>query len=84
VSTVAKISARGAREVARITATRPASGGRYIYVLTDDGRVLYRAVGVVGTSYTIRGRIKNPASRTRDMLALVVKRDGLTAEGDQR
>lgn len=78
---MAKISARGAREIARITATRPGASGRYLYVLASDGRVLTRySGGQASSAYKVRGRIRNPDARTRESLALVVKRDGLVPE----
>lgn len=54
---MAKISARGCREVARI---RYAQGGyRGIMVLRSDGAVLQRLTGDVGNAYTILGKVKD-------------------------
>ncbi len=50
---MAKISARGATEVARLRVKTP-TGLEKIYVLTSDKRILTRYVGDAGTGYTIR------------------------------
>lgn len=73
---MAKISARGAREVARLK-VRSAfpGGGEYLYVMTTDGRVLRRATGDAGTGYTVRLRVKDPAKRTEETLRKVTERD---------
>jgi hypothetical protein len=75
---MAKISARGATEVARIrAATR--SGTEWLYVLCSDGRVLTR-LAAPGESYGIRARIGRDQI-SRDRLASIVQADGLTEMG---
>lgn len=72
---MAKISARGAQEVARITAASP-GGARYIYVMASDGRVLYRPTGDAGSGYSIHGRKAAPIDRTRKELIRRANADG--------
>jgi hypothetical protein len=71
---MAKINARGAREVARFTV---ASGNtRQLFVLTSDGRVLHRYTGELSTGYSIYGRIRDEQKRNSAFL-----RDLLTRRG---
>jgi hypothetical protein len=71
---MAKISARGAREIARIKGYRSLDGDEWTatFVLTDDGRVLRKLDGLTG--YSIQGRIKDPKNRTADFLRTIVVR----------
>lgn len=73
---MAKITARGAREVARIAARNPGTGARYLYVITSDGRVLWRPAGP-GEHYTVIGRRVPPARRNRELLVQLAERRGL-------
>lgn len=52
---MAKISARGATEVARIMVVNPQTKQDYIMVLCSDGRILIRPAGSKGT-YTLLRR----------------------------
>jgi hypothetical protein len=49
---MAKISANGATEKARIKTKSP-GGYEYLWVMTSDGRVLRRVIGEVSTGYTV-------------------------------
>jgi len=73
---VAKISARGAKEVARFRVTTPGaeSAGETLFVLTDDGRVLRKWPGLTG--FSVYGRIKDPAKRTAAFLRGYLKTNG--------
>jgi hypothetical protein len=78
---MAKISARGASEVARFTVRIPDTGpddpGQYptVFVLASDGRVLRRwTAGPSG--YSVYGLIKDPAKRTAAVLRSYLERHG--------
>jgi len=64
---MAKISANGATEVARINVTRADGGYTYVWVMTSDGRVLSRARGT-GDGYTVAQRGLRRNLRTREVL----------------
>jgi hypothetical protein len=76
VELMAKISARGAKEIARVKATSEASGASYIYLLTSDGRVLMRASQDNG--FTVAHRVRNPDNINREFLIRFVGLRGLT------
>jgi len=78
---MAKISAYGATEVARIR-VRTTADREKIYVMTSDGRVLTRYAGETGSTYTLRGRTKKPESINREFLSQVAERDGMTVITD--
>lgn len=67
---MAKISARGATEVARVTG-KSANGVRYIYVVCSDGRILRRATGDLGSGYKVLGKVVE-SKRTRQYLEALV------------
>lgn len=69
---MAKISARGATEIARLHATSETVS--VTLVLTSDGRVLRKFDGMGG--YSVLGRVNDPAKRTSAMLAEVARRFG--------
>ena len=64
---MAKISANGAHEVARINVTSPA-GYPYLWVMCSDGRVLSRATGELSDGYTVAQRGLRRSLRTREAL----------------
>ena len=69
---MAKISAYGATEVARIRCENN-YGTTYLYVLCSDGRILYRPTGYPGTSYTVRGKLTKPEHINAEYLEKVVR-----------
>lgn len=73
---MAKISARGAKEVARIKAKSEAGGYSYIFILTSDGRVLKRLSQDSG--YTVDHRVRNPENINRAFLERYIGLRGLT------
>lgn len=73
---MAKITARGAREVARITAAK--RGTEWLWVMCSDGRVLTRIKGPDGNAYAVRTKVPDPAGRTRANLIRIAERDGMT------
>ena len=68
---MAKISANGATEVARIQAISPA-GYTYLWVMTSDGRVLSRASGT-GDGYTVAARGLRRSLRVRETLLRIAQ-----------
>lgn len=74
---MAKISARGATEVARITATLPTVGGVVTVgatlVITSDGRILRK---FEGSGYNLMARVKNPKFITEEFLRSFATRRG--------
>jgi hypothetical protein len=74
---MAKISARGATEVARVRGQREGADFQMIYVMCSDGRVLRRSTGEFGSGYSVRGKVSRPENRTAEYLRAIVKRDGL-------
>lgn len=77
---MAKISAYGATEVARVTCEN-SRGTKYAYVMCSDGRILYRRVAAKGErseAYLLRGKLTKPEHFNADYLARVVKHDGKT------
>jgi hypothetical protein len=69
---MAKISANGAHEVARIQVTHLVSGQPYVWVMTSDGRVLSRASGT-GDGYTVAARGLRRHLRTREALLRIAQ-----------
>ena len=69
---MAKISANGAHEIARIKVTSPA-GYPYLWVMCSDGRVLSRATGELGDSYTVYLRGLRRSLRTREALLRIAQ-----------
>lgn len=74
---MAKISANGATEVAKLK-VRSQAGYEYLYVMTSDGRVLRRATGDAGTGYSVQARKISPAKRTAEVLTQLVGMLGYT------
>jgi hypothetical protein len=74
---MAKISARGATEIARLKVQRKGQDFQMLYVLCSDGRVLARITGANGNSFHVRGNVRDEKNRTAEFLAIIVKRDGL-------
>lgn len=68
---MAKISAGGATEIAKIRATR--NGYDYLFAINSKGTVLYRITGDAGTGYTIYDRHREP---TRAALLALLARNG--------
>ena len=64
---MAKISANGAHEVARLSAISQ-RGTRYILVMTSDGRVLSRATGDADSGYVVV--LRNIPQRLRNKSSL--------------
>lgn len=75
---MAKISARGATEVARIKFERPGARADTpepgVLVLRSDRKVLYKLTGWGG--YTVMGTVKAEAPQTAETLAKIVVRRG--------
>ena len=69
---MAKISANGAHEVARIRAISPA-GYTYIWIMTSDGRVLTRTTGELSDGYTVAHRGLRRSLRTREALLRIAQ-----------
>ena len=75
---MAKISAYGATEVARVTCEN-SRGTKYVYVMCSDGRILYRPIATKGEpspSYLLRGKLTKPEHFNTDYLTQVVNHDG--------
>lgn len=70
---MAKISAYGAREVARMKGRRPGTDYDATFVITSDGRVLRKIAAQSG--YTVLGKVK-PEHQNRDGLARVLAHFG--------
>jgi len=75
---MAKITANGAHEVARIRVTSPA-GFPYLWVMCSDGRVLSRATGELSDGYTIAVRGLQRHLRTREALLRIAQIRGYRA-----
>lgn len=73
---MAKISARGATEVARLKAKSEASGETYIYLMTSDGRILMR--NSKDNGFTVAHRVRAQTNINREQLERFVKLRGLT------
>lgn len=75
---MAKISANGAYEIARIKVTSP-SRVSYLWVMTSAGHILTRADGEVGDDYgvVIRGLCRH--LRTREALIRIAQIRGFKA-----
>jgi hypothetical protein len=69
---MAKISANGATEVARIQVAHLVSGQPYVWVMTSDGRVLSRASGT-GDGYTVAARGLRRSLRVRETLLRIAQ-----------
>ena len=76
---MAKISAYGATEVARIKVRSP-GGVEMVYVMASSGRVLTRYVGDHDrdSNYTLRGRTQKPERINQEFLIQIAERDGMT------
>lgn len=72
---MAKISAYGAHEVARMN-VKTRAGYPAILVMASDGRVLFRYTGDLGSSYKVVGKAGLAANRTSEMLARYAKLAG--------
>jgi hypothetical protein len=72
---MAKISANGATEVAKIRTT--SHGGRvsYLWVINSKGVILWRQSGEYGSGYTVQSRHNEP---TREALMKAIARMGHT------
>ncbi len=79
---MAKTSANGATEVARLTVQPEGLDFQMIYVLCSDGRVLKRVRVEHGSGYSVRGRIRIPKDRTAEFLAVIARRDGMAIVED--
>jgi hypothetical protein len=75
---MAKITAHGASEVARVYA-RSASGTPYVYVMCSDGRILQRWDHPGSGFREAYDNIPVP-KRTEDYLAGIIRRQGWTVE----
>ena len=75
---MAKISARGATEIARVKAHSEAADVDYLFVLTSDGRVLSRYAGENGSGYTLAHKVRNPDNINQAFLERFVGLRGLT------
>jgi hypothetical protein len=74
---LAKISAGGATETARIT-VKSKSGAQYLAVACSDGRILMRAASFTD-NFKIHSRVKeNPGRITRARLIALMGKDGYT------
>ena len=74
---MAKISARGATEVARVKC-EDNLGRFYLYVMCSDGRILYRPVAARGErsiAFLLRGKLTKPEHITADYLEKVIRHD---------
>jgi hypothetical protein len=70
---MAKITANGAHEVAKVKAHSRA-GGEYLYVMCSDGRVLWRPTGESGSGYTVLYRGVKQERRNLATLQQIVTR----------
>ena len=77
---MAKISAHGAHEVARIKATIPGNHYSQLFVIASDGRVLSRYTDI-SSGYRIYGRIKDPSKRTAEFLRVLLEKRGYHIAG---
>lgn len=77
---MAKITANGAREVAKIRAIRTGSDLKYLFAINSKGVVLWRTTGEYGTGYTVYQRGVQPATKI-SLVALIVSR-GYKVTGD--
>jgi hypothetical protein len=75
---MAKISAYGATEVARVKVVNSSGEFPRLFVLTSTGKILTRLTGELSTSYTIVHRIKRPSARTEQGLLNYVAIRGYT------
>jgi len=73
---MAKISANGAHEVARIKVTTPGNNYGQLFVVASDGRVLTRYTDGISSGYRIYGRIKDPSKRTGEFLRVLLEKRG--------
>jgi hypothetical protein len=65
---MAKISARGATEVARLRVTNGAGKFPRLFVMTSDGRILTRLTGELGTGYTVATIVQSARNRNESYL----------------
>lgn len=70
---MAKISANGAHEIARIRVEHLISGQPYLWVMCSDGRVLSRATGELSDGYTVAARGLRRHLRTREALLRIAQ-----------
>jgi len=70
---MAKISVRGATEIARLRGQKTVDGDTWsvTFVLTSDGRVLRKSEGQSG--YSFLGRLKDPKNRNADYLRKLMR-----------
>jgi len=70
---MAKISVRGAKEIARVKGRKTVDGDSWTttFVLTSDGRVLRKSEGQSGYSYV--GRLKDRSHYNTDYLRKLVQ-----------
>ena len=73
---MAKISAYGAHEVARIRVTTPGNNYGQLFVIASDGRVLTRFTDGISNGYRVYGRIKDPSKRTGEFLTGLLEKRG--------
>lgn len=79
---MAKITAHGAREVARIKVTTPGNNYKQLFVIASDGRVLTRYTDGISNGYRIYGRIKDERKRNSAFLRDLLIRRGFTIVED--
>lgn len=78
---MAKITANGATEVAKVRAIKPGYDSKYLFAINSKGVVLCRrTTGEYGTGYTVYERNVQPATKI-SLVALIVSR-GYKVIGD--
>ena len=77
---MAKITANGATEVAKVRAIKPGYYSQYLFAINSKGVVLWRTTGEYGTGYTVYERNVQPATKI-SLVALIVSR-GYKVIGD--
>jgi hypothetical protein len=70
---MAKISAYGEHEVARVEATTNKGNHRYVYVMTSGGRVLVKYLGLANEPYTLFRNHINPQDRNEAFLCTLLE-----------
>lgn len=72
---MAKISANGATEMARIKSRKANSNIEWLWVMCSDGRILRRTTGDLGTGYSVYRRGWN-GDRTQAVLVEMARAAG--------
>lgn len=70
---MAKISAYGETEVARVEATTNKGNHRYVYVMTSGGRILVKYIGIGGEPYTLFRNHIRPQDRNEGFLCTLLE-----------